>query len=148
MHMSIVAGTQHEGYTSGMSVALGGYIKTLRLRQGITQAALLRRLEKRFEKAPDRTKLYRAERGEHWPEGDFLTAVLDELGGRVSDIGWIQSHPKASEAEGVALAEGWLRERASPEAYRTILDAAQGPDADEIAAELEELARRVRGARG
>jgi len=148
MHKSNVAAVQHARYTNGMSVALGGYIKTLRLRQGITQAALLRRLEKRFEKLPDRTKLYRVEKGEHWPDGDFLTALLDELGGRVPDVGWIQSHPKANEAQGVALAEQWLKERATPEAYRTIMEVAQGPDADEIATELEELARRVRGGHG
>lgn len=144
MHKSHVAQEQQSAYTRAMTMALGGYIKTLRLRQGLTKAEVLRRMKKQFDQTPDRSTLYRAERGEHWPDSDVLTALLGIIGGRLDDLVWILSNPAASEVEGCQLAETWIREHGAAADVETVMRAQSRPDAEEIAEELEELAKKIR----
>lgn len=106
-----VAGVQRERYNPGMGAALGGYIRTLREERGLRQADVLRLLSERYGRAVDRSKYYRLEKGtdkERWPEGDFLAALLDILKANIADIGWIQQHKDATEADGERLAREWL----------------------------------------
>lgn len=144
MHKNTVAPTQQIAYTSGMTAALGGYVKTLRLQQGLSKAEVLRRIERQFGQKPDRSTLYRAEKGEHWPDGDFLTALLGIIGGQLDDLIWIRRHQSASELEGCQLAETWLREHGAIIDVEAVVQAQSRPDAEEIAGELEELAKRIR----
>lgn len=127
-----------------MTVALGGYTKTLRLRQGLSKAEVLRRIEKQFNQKTDRSTLYRVEKGEHWPDSDFLTALLGIIGGDLDDLVWLLQHRNASELEGCQLAETWLREHGTAADVEVVVQARSRPDAEEIAEELEELARRIR----
>lgn len=147
MHKYNVAGMQHCSYTEGMTLALGGYVKTLRVRQGLTQVAVLRLLKDQYALEIDRSTLYRAEQGKNWPEGDLLTALMDILGGRLEDLAWLQKHKQVSETKGIDLAESWLRERGAKTDIDTIVEARSRADADELARELEELARKIRTSR-
>lgn len=146
MHTIHVARMHHAAYTSGMTVALGGYVKTLRLRQGLTKAEVLRRIEKEFgeKRTRDRSSYYRLEKGEHWPDSDFLTALLGVIGGQVEDLVYFLGNPKAEELEGCERADAWLRDHGKPADITTIVQAQSRPDAEEIAEELEELARKIR----
>lgn len=148
MHTDNVARAQLSVYTGGMTVALGGYVKTLRLQQGLSKAEVLRRIENQFGQKIDRSTLYRVEKGEHWPDSDFLTALLGIIGGRLDDLVWILRHNTASEVEGCKLAETWLREHGVMADVETIMQARLRPDAEEIADELEELAKKIRAGRG
>lgn len=147
MHRNNVALMQHLTYTSGMEAALGGYLKTLRIRQGLTKAEVLRRVKAQFDMDLDRSTLYRAETGAAWPDGDKLTALLGVIGGQLEDLVWIRKNADAKEVEGVARAEQWLRESSKPESVNVIVQARSRADATEIADELEELAKRIRSGR-
>ena len=148
MHKNHVAHTQQFAYTRGMTAALGGYVKTLRLRQGLSKAEVLRRIESRFGQTPDRSTYYRVEKGRHWPESDFLTALLGIIGGRLEDLVWFLDHHDAPELEGCQMAEAWLREYGETIDVETVVQAQLSPDAEEIAEELEELAKKIRAGRG
>jgi transcriptional regulator with XRE-family HTH domain len=148
MHKSHVAYKQQFAYTRGMTAALGGYIKTLRLRKGLSQAEVLRRLEIQFDQRADRTRLFRVERGDHWPESDFLTALLGIIGGHLDDLIWIRGHRDASELDGCALAEGWVYKYGTAADAEAVIQAQSRPDAEEIAEELEELAKKIRAGHG
>lgn len=147
MHQNNVALMQQGTYTTGMTAALGGYLKTLRLRQGLSKAEVLRRLEDQFGEGVDRSTLYRAEKGKSWPESDFLTALLSIIGGRLDDLIWIRKNPSAQEIDGYNLAEVWVREYGTAADVSTIVRAQSLADAIEIADELEELARKIRSGR-
>ena len=147
MHMSNVARMQQSAYTSGMTAALGGYTKTLRLRRGLSKAEVLRRIEKQFNQKIDRSTLYRIEKGGHWPDSDFLTALLGIIGGDLDDLIWLLQHGNASELEGCQLAETWLRDHGTATDVEVVMQARSRPDAEEIAEELEELARKIRAGR-
>lgn len=84
--------------------ALGGYLKTLRTERRLSVAAVLRALKDRLGKETDRSRLWRAENGVHWPDSDYLSALVDILGGSGDDIAWIQSHADATAKDGQALA--------------------------------------------
>jgi transcriptional regulator with XRE-family HTH domain len=144
MHKNHVAPMHQAAYTSGMTAALGGYVKTLRLRAGLSKAEVLRRMKTQFEQDPDRSTLYRIEQGRHWPGSDVLTALLGIIGGQVDDLVWLLSHRDAPELEGCQLAEAWLRKHGAASDIETVIRAQSRPDAEEIAEELEELARKIR----
>lgn len=147
MHKNTVARTQHVAYTTCMTAALGSYVKTLRLRQGLSKAEVLRQLSLQFGQSADRSTLYRAEKGEHWPDGDFLTALMGIIGGRIEDLIWIRRNQNATELDGCRLAEAWVREHGKPADVETVVRAQSRTDAVEIADELEELAKRIRAGR-
>lgn len=147
MHRGHVARKQQLAYTRGMTAALGSYIKTLRLRRGLSQAEVLRRLESQFNQRADRSTLFRAERGDHWPDSDFLTALLGIVGGHLDDLVWIRLHNDASETEGCQLAEAWIRKYGTTADAEAVIQAQSRPDAQEIAEELEELAKKIRAGR-
>lgn len=147
MHRSNVAYTQHSRYTDGMAIALGGYLKTLRARQGLTKAEVLRRFSEQYKMTVDRSTLYRAEKGLAWPEGDILTGLLGIVGGQLEDLVWFRENNTASVAEGISRAEAWLQTYSKHESVVTIMQARTREDADEIAEELEELAKRIRSGR-
>ena len=130
MHRSPVARMQQIAYTTSMAIALGSYLKTLRLRQGLSKAEVLRRMEKRYGDSVDRSTLYRAERGQSWPDSDFLTALLGIIGGRLEDLIWIRDHPNAQDLDGYNLAETWVREFGSPADAATVVQAQSRADAD------------------
>jgi hypothetical protein len=104
-------------------------------------------MEKQFNQKPDRTTLFRAEQGKHWPDSDVLTALLGIIGGQLNDLVWILGHPAASELDGCRLAEAWLRDHGAASDVETVIQAQSRPDAEEIADELEELAKRIRAGR-
>jgi transcriptional regulator with XRE-family HTH domain len=147
MHGSPVAYVQQIAYTKPMTIALGSYLKTLRLRQGLSKAEVLRRMEKLYGDAVDRSTLYRAERGQSWPDSDFLTALLGIIGGRIEDLVWIRLHPNAQDLDGYDLAEKWVLKFGTPADAATVVQARSRADADEIADELEDLARKIRSGR-
>lgn len=147
MHKSPVAYVQQNAYTTAMSIALGSYLKTLRLRQGLSKAEVLRRMEKQYGDSVDRSTLYRAEKGQSWPDSDFLTALMGIIGGRLEDLIWIRGHPDAQELDGCDLAEKWVHEFGRPPDVVTVVQAQSRADADEIADELEELAKKIRSGR-
>lgn len=117
MHKCPVAQMQQVAYTTSMTTALGSYVKTLRLRQGLSKAEVIRRLDTQFGQKADRSTLYRAERGEHWPDGDLLTALLGVIGGRLEDLIWIRRNQDATELDGYNLAQKWLTEFGSAEGW-------------------------------
>lgn len=100
--MSNIAIMQDAIYTSGMSAALGAYLKTLREGRSLPPKSVLAQLTERLGKKIDHSRLWRAENNEAkgWPEGDFLAALLDIIGGSLDDIAWIQRHPGATSEEG------------------------------------------------
>ena len=151
MRTSNVAFVQQITYTAPMTEekvlvpALGGYLKTLRARKGLTQAKLIRELKDIYGITPDRSTIRRAERGVTWPDSGILTAFMGIVGGSMDDLVWIRSNPDASVKDGVERAETWLRNYGKAEDVEAIIEASSEIDADEIAADLEELAQRVRG---
>lgn len=127
--MNNIADMQPTQYTRSMSEALGAYLKTLREGRKLRANEVLRQLgtRLRLDKPVDQTRLWRAESGKGWPEGDFLVALLDIIGADLSDIVWIQQHPDASVDEGRSRAESIL----STGSYRRAVSVAeQIPDAD------------------
>ena len=147
MHESTVARMQQVAYTNAMAIALGSYLKTLRLRQGLSKAEVLRQLEEQFGQAIDRSTLYRAEKGRSWPDSDFLTALLGIIGGRLDDLVWIRRNTNATEMDGYQLAEAWIREYGKTADVEVVVRAQSRADANEIADELEELAKKIRSGR-
>lgn len=118
MHTSNIAELQDRDYTRGMSEALGAYLKTLREGRKLKANEVLQQLGERLRlgKPVDQTRLWRAESGKGWPEGDFLIALLDILQGSLADVAWIQRNPGAQPAEGVARAQSILSEAARRQA--------------------------------
>lgn len=112
MHSSHIAELQGQGYTKGMSEVLGAYLKTLREGRSLKVNEVLRQLGERLRlgKPVDQTRLWRAENGKGWPEGEFLVALLDILQGSLADVAWIQQHPDAQPAEGIERANSILSE--------------------------------------
>lgn len=144
MHRYNVAPLQQAAYTRGMNAGLGGYVKTLRVRQKLTQTAVLQALKERHGLTTDRSTLYRAEQGRSWPEGDLLAALMDVLGGRIEDLGYLQRHPESTAATGAELADKWIAERGAKPDVDTLSEARTRVDAEELASDLEELAKRIR----
>jgi transcriptional regulator with XRE-family HTH domain len=110
LRMDNIADVQAMHYTKGMSEALGAYLKTLREGRRLRVNEVLRQLGARLhlEKPVDQTRLWRAENGKSWPEGDFLVALLDIIGADLSDVAWIQQHPEANASEGESRAQSIL----------------------------------------
>lgn len=107
--------------------ALGAYLKAMREGQSLEPKDVLPQLSRRLGKTVDHSRLWRAENGKHnrWPEGDFLAALLDLIGGDLRDIRWIQEHPEITADEGRGLAEQRLRlfaEQSNTEERRAIAD--------------------------
>lgn len=100
--MNNIAIMQESRYTSGMSAALGAYLKTMREGRKLDPKDVLPILSERLGKKVDHSRLWRAEQGNagRWPDGDFLTALLDVIGADLEDIRWIQMHPDAEAIEG------------------------------------------------
>lgn len=111
--MNNIAIVQDDRYTSGMSAALGAYLKTMREGRNLDPKDVLPILSKRLGKKVDHSRLWRAEQGDagRWPDGDFLTALLDVIGGDLEDIRWIQLHPDAEPVEGERRARERLNSR-------------------------------------
>ncbi len=107
MHSSNIAELQGQGYTKGMSEALGAYLKQLRKGRGLKVNEVLRQLGERLrlDKPVDQTRLWRVENGKGWPEGEFLIALLDIIQADLSDVAWIQEHPEAKLEDGVQRAK-------------------------------------------
>jgi hypothetical protein len=72
-----IAEMQNRRYTSGMSEALGFYLKTMREGYKIRPSQALAQFSERLGKKIDWSRLSRTEKGEftQWPNGDFLTAL-------------------------------------------------------------------------
>lgn len=129
MQQSNIAGLQDSRYTTGMGEALGAYLKTLRMGRKLKSNEVLRQLGERLrlDRPVDQTRLWRAESGKGWPEGDFLVALMDIIGADLNDVAWIQQHPNASAAEGRERAQVVL----SKGTYtRAVHIAEQIPDVD------------------
>lgn len=103
--MGNIAQMQSDLYTDAMSTvvgALGGYLKALREGRKLEPKDVLPALSERLGRTVDHSRLWRAENAApgRWPEGDFLTALLDVIKGDLRDIVWIQEHPNARAEEG------------------------------------------------
>lgn len=103
--MLSIANTQEGQYTNGMSEALGTYLKSLREGQGLEAKDVLAQLGERLGRKIDPSRLWRAESGKAWPDGDFLTVLADILHARLEDFAWIQRNPAATAEDGRALAK-------------------------------------------
>ena len=117
--MTNIAIMQCAPYTSGMSAALGAYLVTLRKGRKLEPKDVLPVLSKQLGKKVDHSRLWRAENGGEgrWPDGDFLLALLDVIGGDIADIIWIQRNPDAKPQAGQERAYERLKadEPMSPE---------------------------------
>lgn len=91
-----------------MSVVLGAYLKTLREGRGLRPVDVTNELRERLGTSVDDTRLWRAERGEAWPKGDFLTALLSILRADLDAVAWIQRHGEATPEDGERLARQTL----------------------------------------
>lgn len=118
---------------------------TLRLHRGLSKAEVKRRMDREFGQDPDRSTLYRAEEGIAWPKGDNLVPLLGVIGGSIEDLVWIWQHPNATAVEGYERAQKWISEHANGQNVAALNGARSRSDAEEIANDLEELARKVRG---
>ncbi len=123
--------------TMGMC-AVGGYLATLRSAAGLSQEGLARRLDI----ASKTVSVW--ETAKQTPSADILARALQILGGNPADVQRLFIEGETVE-DGRRTAEAWLMARTSPEDMATLANAKARPDADRIAAELEELARRIRG---
>jgi hypothetical protein len=99
--MENIAEAQVIMYTRSMNVALGGYIRTMKERRGLRSADVLSQLGKRLGKRQHASKLSRVENGKAWPEGEFLTALLDIVRANFDDVAWFQLHPDATRQDGI-----------------------------------------------
>lgn len=110
--MTNIASMQCVAYTRAMSAALGAYLKTLRVGRELEPKDVLKALTDRLRKPVDHSRLWRAENGsaDRWPDGDFLTALLDIVGGDLADVSWIQAHPNSTAAQGEERARRRIEE--------------------------------------
>lgn len=118
MHQSNIAEMQGVRYTTGMSDALGIYLKTLREGRRLRVNEVLQQLGERLRlgKPADQTRLWRAENGKGWPDGDFLVALLAILQGSLQDVDWLQTHPDATKENAESLAKQRLSVQAQEDA--------------------------------
>lgn len=91
-----------------MSVVLGAYLKTLREGRGLRPVDVTNELRERLGTSVDDSRLWRAEKGEAWPKGDFLTALLSILRADLDAVAWIQRHAEATPQDGERLARQTL----------------------------------------
>jgi transcriptional regulator with XRE-family HTH domain len=121
-------------------VAVGGYFRGLRERQGLTQAQLISALTERIGRIINATTLWRVETGKAFPDGDLLAALLDVLRGAAEDVVALQRDESAIDATGDQLAEQrFLLSKGDEQYIRAALESIPPDQRGRFQTVLEEL---------
>jgi hypothetical protein len=92
-----------------MSSEFGIYLKTIREGRGLDPKDIFPPIRARGLNV-DHSRLWRAEnKSGHWPDGDFLTALVDVIGANPDDVAWFQKNPNPPDGEGERRAKEWLK---------------------------------------
>lgn len=105
------------------NVGLGAYFQRLRENgRKISQGRLATELSDYLSRNVDSTTVWRIESGDNIPGGDLLAALMDLLGGRVEDVGWlIRNQKTVVEADGLTRADACIAGNPPPDPVGDII---------------------------